>query len=75
MGIPFFMLRKKESFRKNFAISCGLEYGKDVLEMQEGAVDHNDCVLLVDDGSTRARTRGATLIKSVVENCRTRNSD
>ncbi len=67
MGIPFFMLRKKGKLPgKTISISYGLEYGKDILEMQGNAIDKNDIVLLVDDvlatgGTARA---GANLIET-----------
>ncbi len=67
MHLPFFMLRKKGKLSgKTVSASYGLEYGSDVLEMQENAVVRNDHVLLVDDvlatgGTAKA---GATLIES-----------
>jgi adenine phosphoribosyltransferase len=66
MKLPFFMLRKKGKLPgKTVAVSYGLEYGSDVIEMQEAAVDQHDVVLLVDDvlatgGTAKA---GAELIE------------
>lgn len=67
MGLPFFMLRKKGKLPgATVSVSYGLEYGSDVLEMQEHAVSKSDNVLLVDDvlatgGTAKA---GAELITS-----------
>jgi len=66
MQLPFFMLRKKGKLPgETVSVSYGLEYGKDVIEMQKNAVDENDNVLLVDDvlatGGTAAA--GASLIE------------
>ncbi len=67
-GLPFFMLRKKGKLPgKTISISYGLEYGKEVLEMQISAVNKDDVVLLVDDvlatgGTAKA---GAMLIESL----------
>lgn len=66
MNLPFFMLRKKGKLPgKTVSVSYGLEYGSDVIEMQEAAVDQSDVVLLVDDvlatgGTAKA---GALLIE------------
>lgn len=50
MGLPFIMLRKAGKLPgKTLSVSYGLEYGKDVLEMQWGAAGAGDAVLLVDD--------------------------
>jgi len=66
MKLPFFMLRKKGKLPgKTVSVSYGLEYGSDVIEMQEDAVSKHDVVLLVDDvlatgGTAKA---GAELIE------------
>ena len=68
MELPFFMLRKKGKLPgKTIALSYGLEYGKDVIEMKIDAVNARDHVLLVDDvlatgGTAKA---GAELIESL----------
>lgn len=66
MKLPFFMLRKKGKLPGvTVSVSYGLEYGSDIIEMQEDAVGEKDLVLLVDDvlatgGTARA---GAELIE------------
>ena len=66
MKLPFFMLRKSGKLPgTTVSVSYGLEYGTDVIEMQEGAVSREDTVLLVDDvlatgGTAKA---GARLIE------------
>lgn len=67
MQLPFFMLRKRGKLPgKLVSMAYGLEYGDDVIEMQEHAVDATDWVLLIDDvlatgGTAKA---GADLIAS-----------
>lgn len=50
LDVPFFMLRKKGKLPgRVHAQAYGLEYGQDIIEMSDYAVEPGDHVLLVDD--------------------------
>jgi adenine phosphoribosyltransferase len=50
LGSPFYMIRKEGKLPGDtFSESYGLEYDKDVVEIQEGLIDDGESVLLVDD--------------------------
>lgn len=50
LGIGFVMARKPSKLPgKKHSVSYGLEYGKDALEMEEGALTPGERVLIVDD--------------------------
>ena len=69
MDLPFIMLRKAGKLPgKTLSTSYGLEYGKDVLEMELGAVGVGDNVLLVDDVLATGGTAnaGAQLLQEAV---------
>jgi len=50
LGLGFVPIRKKGKLPgKTISIGYGLEYGKDIIEMHEDAIDGNSHILLVDD--------------------------
>jgi len=50
MGVGLVLVRKKGKLpRKTVSQSYGLEYGEDVLEIQEGDIEPGERVLIIDD--------------------------
>ncbi|MCH9632206.1 MAG: Adenine phosphoribosyltransferase [Chlamydiae bacterium] len=66
MDKPFVMMRKAGKLpRKTRSIQYGLEYGKDVFELEEESIQETDKVLIVDDVLATGGTASASI--SLVE--------
>lgn len=59
---PFIMMRKKGKLpRKTSSIAYGLEYGKDVFQIEEESIHENDRILIVDDLLATGGTANAAI--------------
>ena len=66
MNKPFVMMRKAGKLpRKTRSVQYGLEYGKDIFEIEEESILSDDCVLIVDDILATGGTARASI--SLVE--------
>ena len=62
LGVGFVPIRKRGKLPyKKLSIEFDLEYGKDIIEMHQDALDKNDKVLLVDDLLATGGTMSAAI--------------
>ena len=62
LGVGFVPIRKKGKLPyKKLSIEFDLEYGKDIIEIHQDALDKNDKVLLVDDLLATGGTMSAAI--------------